>query len=31
VLDCEYDVRLLSKKYKPDSTMLMGNANQDNF
>ena len=26
-LDCEYDVRLLSKKYKPDSTMLMGNAN----
>jgi catechol 1,2-dioxygenase len=31
VLDCEYDVRLLSKKYKPDSTMLMGNANQDSF
>ncbi len=27
VLDCEYNVRLLSKKYKPDSTMLMGNAN----
>lgn len=31
VLDVEYDVRLLSKKYKPDSTMLMGNANQNNF
>jgi catechol 1,2-dioxygenase len=31
VLDVEYDVRLLSRKYKPDSTMLMGNANQDNF
>lgn len=31
VLDCEYDVRLLSKKYKPDSTMLMGNADQNNF
>jgi len=30
-LDVEYDVRLLSKKYKPDSTMLMGNANQNNF
>jgi catechol 1,2-dioxygenase len=27
VLDCRYDVRLLSNKYKPDSTMLMGNAN----
>lgn len=27
VLDVQYDVRLLSKKYKPDSTMLMGNAN----
>ncbi|CZR68430.1 related to hydroxyquinol-1,2-dioxygenase [Phialocephala subalpina] len=27
VLDVKYDVRLLSKKYKPDSTMLMGNAN----
>jgi catechol 1,2-dioxygenase len=26
-LDVEYDVRLLSKKYKPDSSMLMGNAN----
>ncbi|CAG8976567.1 hypothetical protein HYALB_00010209 [Hymenoscyphus albidus] len=26
VLDCEYDVSLLSKRYKPDSTMLMGNA-----
>jgi catechol 1,2-dioxygenase len=31
VLDVEYNVRLVSKKYKPDSTMLMGNANQDNF
>ena len=31
VLDVEYDVRLLSRKYKPDSTMLMGNANQDKF
>lgn len=31
VLDVEYDVRLLSKKYKPDSTMLMENANQNNF
>ena len=31
VLDVEYDVRLLSKKYKPDSTMLMGNANQNKF
>jgi len=30
-LDVEYDVRLLSKKYKPDSTMLMGNADQNNF
>jgi catechol 1,2-dioxygenase len=30
-LDVEYDVRLVSKKYKPDSTMLMGNANGDNF
>ncbi|KAK5056715.1 hypothetical protein LTR84_012247 [Exophiala bonariae] len=30
-LDVEYNVRLLSKKYKPDNTMLMGNANQDNF
>ncbi|TVY83892.1 Catechol 1,2-dioxygenase [Lachnellula suecica] len=26
-LDVEYNVRLLSKKYAPDSTMLMGNAN----
>lgn len=31
VLDVEYDVRLLSRKYKPDSTMLMGNANQNKF
>ncbi|EFX05025.1 intradiol ring-cleavage dioxygenase [Grosmannia clavigera kw1407] len=31
VLDVEYNVRLLSKKYKPDSTMLMSNANQDKF
>lgn len=30
-LDVEYDVRVLSKKYKPDNTMLMGNANQGNF
>lgn len=30
-LDCEYDIRLLSRKYKPDNTMLMGNANQNNF
>jgi catechol 1,2-dioxygenase len=26
-LDVEYDAKLLSKKYKPDSSMLMGNAN----
>lgn len=31
VLDVEYNVHLLSKKYKPDNTMLMSNANQDNF
>jgi catechol 1,2-dioxygenase len=31
ILDVEYDVRLLSKKYKPDSTMLMENANQSKF
>lgn len=31
VLDCEYNVRLVSKKYKPDNKMLMSNANQDNF
>jgi catechol 1,2-dioxygenase len=31
VLDVEYNVRLLSKKYKPDNTMLMSNANQDKF
>ncbi|KAJ4345598.1 uncharacterized protein N0V89_011731 [Didymosphaeria variabile] len=30
-LDVEYDVRLLSKKYKPDSTMLKQNANQNKF
>lgn len=30
-LDVRYDVRLVSKKYKPDSTMLMQNANQDKF
>jgi catechol 1,2-dioxygenase len=30
-LDVEYDVRLISKKYKPDSTMLMQNANQSKF
>lgn len=27
VLDCEYDIRLLPGKYKPDNKMLMGNAN----
>ncbi|KAF2017973.1 aromatic compound dioxygenase [Aaosphaeria arxii CBS 175.79] len=31
ILDVEYNVRLVSKKYKPDSTMLMGNANQNKF
>ncbi|KAI0138303.1 Intradiol ring-cleavage dioxygenase [Pestalotiopsis sp. NC0098] len=31
VLDVEYDIRLLPKKYKPNNTMLMENANQDNF
>ncbi|CAM1508713.1 Fc.00g055610.m01.CDS01 [Cosmosporella sp. VM-42] len=31
VLDVEYNVRLISKKYKPDSTMLMENANQSKF
>ncbi|RDW64635.1 hypothetical protein BP6252_10286 [Coleophoma cylindrospora] len=31
VLDVEYNVRLVSKKYSPESTMLMGNANQDKF
>ncbi|KAJ3950044.1 uncharacterized protein N0V96_001180 [Colletotrichum fioriniae] len=30
-LDVEYDVRLVSKKYKPDSQMLMQNANQNKF
>jgi catechol 1,2-dioxygenase len=30
-LDCEYDMRLLSNRYRPGSTMLMGNANQDQF
>lgn len=30
-LDVEYDVRLVSKKYAPESTMLMGNANQNKF
>ncbi|KAF2004008.1 dioxygenase [Amniculicola lignicola CBS 123094] len=30
-LDVEYDIRLASKKYKPDSTMLMENANQNKF
>lgn len=30
-LDVEYNVKLISKKYKPDNTMLMGNANQNNF
>jgi catechol 1,2-dioxygenase len=30
-LDVEYDVRLVLNKYKPGNTMLMGNANQDNF
>lgn len=31
VLDVEYNIHLLSKKYKPDSTMLMENANQNTF
>lgn len=31
ILDVEYNVRLVSKKYKPDSTMLMQNANQNKF
>ncbi|EEU37722.1 uncharacterized protein NECHADRAFT_87543 [Fusarium vanettenii 77-13-4] len=31
VLDVEYNIRLASKKYKPDSTMLMQNADQDKF
>lgn len=31
VLDVAYEVRLLNKKYKPDASTLMGNANQDNF
>ncbi|KAL1844828.1 hypothetical protein VTK73DRAFT_1716 [Phialemonium thermophilum] len=31
VLDCEYNVYLAPKKYKPDSKMLMLNANQDKF
>ncbi|OAA61464.1 Intradiol ring-cleavage dioxygenase, core [Cordyceps fumosorosea ARSEF 2679] len=31
VLEVEYDVNLLSKEYKPDSNMLMQNANQDKF
>jgi len=30
-LDVEYDIRLASKKYKPDYSMLMENANQNNF
>lgn len=30
-LDVEFNVNLVSKKYSPDSTMLMGNANQDKF
>ncbi|KPM46420.1 hypothetical protein AK830_g126 [Neonectria ditissima] len=30
-LDVEYNVRLLSSKYKPDATMLMENANQSKF
>ncbi|CAI0646108.1 Catechol 1,2-dioxygenase [Colletotrichum fructicola] len=31
VLDVEYDVRLVSKKYKPDATMFKQNANQNKF
>jgi catechol 1,2-dioxygenase len=31
VLDVEYNIRLAPKSYMPDSTMLMQNANQDNF
>ncbi|KAJ3534429.1 hypothetical protein NM208_g7542 [Fusarium decemcellulare] len=30
-LDVEYNVNLISKKYKPDSKMLMENADQDKF
>lgn len=30
-LDVEYNVNLLSKKYKPESNMLMQNADQDKF
>ncbi|CAL3970535.1 unnamed protein product [Diplocarpon coronariae] len=28
-LDCRYDVRLLSKKWKPESKMMMANAAGD--
>lgn len=31
VLDVEYNVRLISKKYKPESAMFMQNANQNKF
>lgn len=31
VLDVEYNIKLLSKKYKPDNTMLMQNADQEKF
>ena len=30
-LDVEYNVRLASRKYSPDMTMLMQNADQDKF
>ncbi|KAK6068040.1 dioxygenase [Seiridium cupressi] len=29
ILDVEYDIRLLPKKYKPDASMLMQNANAE--
>lgn len=31
VLDVEYNVRLISKKYKPDAVMFKQNANQNKF
>ncbi|TDZ71697.1 Catechol 1,2-dioxygenase [Colletotrichum trifolii] len=31
MLDCEYDVRLVHKKYKPEAKMFQTNANQNKF
>ncbi|KAF6832980.1 catechol dioxygenase [Colletotrichum musicola] len=31
VLDCEYDVRLAPRRYKPDAKQFKQNANQDKF